>query len=559
MFELSVIIPTYNRADDLRACLEALERQTQAHRDYEVIVVIDGGTDCTHEMLGKLATPYALRVIYQQNSGAQVARNFGVENACGRYCVFLDDDIIPDRRFLSEHLRVQRQHDRAVAIGQISISVPTDADWFLRCFARQWSSHYARLNEDRRPPSWQDCYAGNMSVSREDFLKAGGFAADLPRGHDVELGYRLEQYGLSIVYVRDAIGTQYERKGMRELTADAEKRGAVRVKLYERHPSMLPHLLGNLSEASRREIFLHRILLGFNISPTILAVFGPLLPRRSWAYSWYRFLYSYCYWRGVRRAIANREMWRRLTRGTVILMYHAIGDRGESASRYVVPVRRFKLQMAFLKRMGYRVLKLEEFIHYMREHRLPPARSVVITLDDGYSDARTLAWPILQQLGLSATVFVVSGKVGASNDWTASEALRGRRLLSWSEIRELVDGGMQLGAHTRTHPILSGLPVDRVAEEILGARTDLERKLQIQIRTLAYPHGEYNSATVKVAIEAGFLGSCSVHDGWNTAKTPLHALRRIEIQGTDSLVFFALKLWLGHSRIGRHRRRWRRE
>jgi len=69
MIELSVIIPTYNRAGRLQDCLEALAKQTQPFSDFEVVVVVDGATDGTMEMLTTLTTPYVLTTIYQENQG----------------------------------------------------------------------------------------------------------------------------------------------------------------------------------------------------------------------------------------------------------------------------------------------------------------------------------------------------------------------------------------------------------------------------------------------------------------------------------------------------------
>src|SRR5919205_3892081 len=114
--ELSVIIPTYNRREPLRTCLEALSGQTIAN--FEVVVVIDGSTDGTREMLAAMATPYALRAIWQQNSGQCAARNHGAAMANGRYFLFLDDDIIADPGLVAGHLRAQLEHGGILALGQ---------------------------------------------------------------------------------------------------------------------------------------------------------------------------------------------------------------------------------------------------------------------------------------------------------------------------------------------------------------------------------------------------------------------------------------------------------
>src|SRR6185503_15784205 len=119
MIELSIVIPTYNRAKHLRLCLEALNRQTQVASDFEVVVVIDGSTDKTIEMLKRFETPYSLRIIWQKNSGQASALNQGIREALGRYILFLDDDIVADPRLVAEHLRAHHRHPNAVVIGQI--------------------------------------------------------------------------------------------------------------------------------------------------------------------------------------------------------------------------------------------------------------------------------------------------------------------------------------------------------------------------------------------------------------------------------------------------------
>ncbi|NOH01796.1 MAG: glycosyltransferase family 2 protein [Chloroflexi bacterium] len=111
MMEASVIIPTYNRAGKLRRCLQALAGQTHPAADFEVLVVVDGSTDDTLEMLAALQTPFRLRVIPQSNAGQCAALNRGAAEAHGRICIFLDDDITVTPRFLEEHLRPHRSRD----------------------------------------------------------------------------------------------------------------------------------------------------------------------------------------------------------------------------------------------------------------------------------------------------------------------------------------------------------------------------------------------------------------------------------------------------------------
>jgi glycosyltransferase involved in cell wall biosynthesis len=545
MIELSVIIATYNRLERLRACLAALTLQSQSAREFEVIVVVDGSADGTQEMLADLQVPYLLRVISQKNSGQCVALNRGVQAACGRVCLFLDDDILVSPDLIQKHLAIHRESDNCIGVGQIDIRLPEKANWFAKGFARKWREHYAKLNRQLRPLCWTDCYGGNLSVSREAFLEAGGFATDLLRGYDVELAYRLQERGASCVYLADAMAYQDERKGFSELTADSENAGLACVEIWRRYPATLPFLLGGFTEANVKSLLLRRFLLMLRIPPRWLSVFGWFFGKSLLSYQGYLFLQSYCFWRGVQKAVADRETWRRLTHGTAILMYHSFAGHNQSASCYTIPIRRFQRQMAWLKWMRFSVLSLEEYLLCRKENRLPPAGSVVITIDDGYADNHTLAYPILRHYGFSATVFLVSERVGAFMNWDDQSELFGRPLLSWPEIMEMKRGGIQFGAHTQTHSRLTTLPVSQLRQEIEAERQALGVRIGGPVNSFAYPFGEYESTTKTVVEQAGYWGSCTVHSGLNTAATPLYALRRFEIFGTDSLLRFIVTLGLG--------------
>lgn len=242
---------------------------------------------------------------------------------------------------------------------------------------------------------------------------------------------------------------------------------------------------------------------------------------------------------------AGPALWRQLTYGTPILMYHAIGLPGESASPYVMPVHRFGAQMTWLKRMGYIPITLKQFLACQRDRRLFPARSVVITFDDGYSDNYTHAYPVLQGRNIPATIFLVSDYIGLANQWDQQKQLAGRPLMSWSQVQELRTQGVQFGAHTCSHPVLTAISSNQAEEEITISRQQLESRLGMPVEVFAYPYGEYDPAIQAMVQEAGFVAGCTVDPGLNTLITPIFSLRRTEIRGTDSWPRFLLSLWMG--------------
>ena len=545
MIELSIVIPTYNRVERLHACLEALSNQTQSTDTFEVIVVVDGSTDETVEMLKNFTAPYLLRTIWQSNSGQPSALNRGIQEATGHTCLFIDDDIVAAPQLVAEHLQAQSRNSNTVAIGQITLTIPSYAGWYTEAFARGWQDHYDLLNQEDYKPTWEDCYSGNMSVPRQALLACGVFAANLTRGFDLELARRLEKQGYSFVYLKNALGCQDEQKGFRELSQDAEKSGKTDVMLYQKDPYMLSQALASFAHGSWRKLLLHRLLLGLHIPPTLLEFFGPLIRKPGQRYSWFSIIQKYCYWRGVRQVAGKTEFWQQLISGTLILMYHAIGQPNEPAGPFVMPAHRFAKQISWLKKMSYQPISLAQFLECQRENRLPPARSVVITFDDGYADNYTMAFPILRQYGIPATIFLVTDFVDLVNTWDQEVQLQGRPLMSWTQIQEMAGQGIDFGAHSKTHHSLTAIPLLQAKDEITGSRRQLETKLDVPVTLFAYPYGEYNPSIQTVIQDAGFTAGCTIDTGLNCLITSSLGLRRAEVQGTDSLIRFWLVLWMG--------------
>lgn len=331
------------------------------------------------------------------------------------------------------------------------------------------------------------------------------------------------------------------------LLLDAEQRGSRDAETFLRDPSAARHLeLGAFSANTRPGILLlRRVLLLLRVPPRMLAWARTVL-RGAKPVSPGSFLRAYSYWRGVRRAIRDRATWRRVSRAPVILMYHAIGGSGEQSSCYVVPERRFRLQMTWLRVCRYHVMSLSDLVDHLRSMRLPPARAVVVTFDDGYQDNYRLAFPVLRGLRIPATIFLVADGLGQSAAWTTEPALAGRPLLMHGQVREMVAAGIEVGAHTRTHPSLPAVSAEEDRErETTGSREVLERSLGCPVRVFAYPFGNYDSDVVEAVRRGGFSAACCSRSGPNDPVTPLFELRRVEIRGTDSLIQFALMVWSG--------------
>ena len=233
--EISVVIPTHNRSDLLKDLLLALSKQTFPSEKFEAVVVADGSTDGTQEMLENLSVPYQLKLVDQPQSGVAAARNNGARAAQGGIIVFLDDDVVPDARLLEEYSITQTSNPGGVALG---LMIPRDEgkrsgwntyeDFLLK-------KHYSAVAAGSRPPAGRRLYSGNFSIPRAIFLKHGGFDETFGRGEDVELGFRLEQDNVPFYYNANASAVHRGYRSFESWRSSAQSYGHCEVILALKH------------------------------------------------------------------------------------------------------------------------------------------------------------------------------------------------------------------------------------------------------------------------------------------------------------------------------------
>lgn len=540
--ELSVVIPTYNRRERLRDCLAALERQTADPADFEVVVADDGSPDGTADMVDGLDTPLRLRALRLQNGGWAAAANAGVSAAEGRACLQIDDDVLASPQLVAEHIKAHRDAaGPTMAIGRLIQEPPRSQDWFVAAYTETWNRRYEEMA--KRKADWRDCFGANFSAPRELLRKAGGFAAEKPALADMELGYRLNSEGCVPVYLPDAEAVHDDEKDRERLLRDLTGFGGFAADFADQHPETRPMLFHWYGFAEPREAALRALLLALGVPPAPLARLGDVLPGRARKQLWYDFLARYAFWFAAKRAMGPK-VWAETIRGVPVLMYHGFTDSGEE-DRFVMPRRAFERQMRVLKTLRYRTITLAELARTLADGRPLPPRSVVITIDDGYRDNFEIARPVLRGLGMKATLFPVSGRLGTGAKWNGSGVTDGRPMLSEAELREMSEAGFEVGAHTRDHPHLPELDPDAGAEEIGSSRTDLEALTGAPVATFAYPYGELTEETVATVATAGFDGACTTESRLARAGDDPLRIPRLEIQGADSLRNFVRKIYFG--------------
>ncbi len=187
----------------------------------------------------------------------------------------------------------------------------------------------------------------------------------------------------------------------------------------------------------------------------------------------------------------------------------------------------FAQQMAWLEDQGYHTVTLHQLAAAWRGEADLPDKPMVITLDDGYLDAYTAAFPELQKHGFAATAFIISAFVGRGG-YMASE-----------HLRELQAAGWEIASHTRTHPDVSRLSNARLAQELEGAANELADLTGQAPTTFAYPSGRFNSAAVAKLRALGYEAAVTTRYGLANPDADPLLLSRLRVAGGISLSSFA--------------------
>jgi peptidoglycan/xylan/chitin deacetylase (PgdA/CDA1 family) len=201
-------------------------------------------------------------------------------------------------------------------------------------------------------------------------------------------------------------------------------------------------------------------------------------------------------------------------RGEVpVLMYHSIATGATRRfSRFAVDPGEFAAQMDHLGVGGYRAMTLADLIGSRTSGRPLPAGAVVLTFDDAYADFYSAALPILREHDFRATLFVPTAYVGAHARWNRSLGEENRRILSWRGLRDISAEGVEVAAHSHTHPQLDRLPPAVIRDEVCRSRRLMEDNLAVQVEGFAYPFGYWNRAARAAVARAGFRYACAVAD-----------------------------------------------
>ncbi len=207
MPEISVLVPTYNRSEAIETLLTRLTAQTCEPGRFEVIVVDDGSPEPV--TFDENRFPFDLRVIRQDNAGPAAARNCGLEACRAHLVLILNDDAVPDRALIATHLAAHDEApDHTAVLGSFHFTAEACASPFVQILdASDLLFNFPALRHGEHH-DWTFFWTCNLSLPVEAIRDVGGFDAVRFKEaivEDVELGYRLQQQGYSVLYREDAV------------------------------------------------------------------------------------------------------------------------------------------------------------------------------------------------------------------------------------------------------------------------------------------------------------------------------------------------------------------
>jgi peptidoglycan/xylan/chitin deacetylase (PgdA/CDA1 family) len=217
-----------------------------------------------------------------------------------------------------------------------------------------------------------------------------------------------------------------------------------------------------------------------------------------------------------------------------VLIYHHVkwprpGDNAIERGLTISPAQ-LATELTHLAVGGYRSVTARDIAAFLRGGPALPKRPVALTFDDGYSDVYANAYQVLLRRRMRATFFIVPGFLDKP------------RYLTWKQVENMAAHGMDIEAHSMTHPDLTTVPAAQMQREIRLSRLLLESRLHRQVRVFAYPYGAYNGGILRSVRSAGYYAAFTTHQGWWQTETNRLVLPRVYVDNDDTASIFAGRL-----------------
>jgi peptidoglycan/xylan/chitin deacetylase (PgdA/CDA1 family) len=217
-----------------------------------------------------------------------------------------------------------------------------------------------------------------------------------------------------------------------------------------------------------------------------------------------------------------------------ILMYHYIrvnpDERDAVGVNLSVTPADFRSQMDWLARNGYHPIDLDDLRGYLLSGASLPAKPVVITLDDGYRDLYTEAYPVLRTHRFKAVAYIVSGFLGRPSNVTSNQVV------------EMNANGIEVGSHTVSHEDLIKTSGTELHRQVADSKAALEELLGHAVPDFCYPSGAVNPAVAQAVAAAGYQSATTTAEGTVHSAADRYLWTRVRVTGGESLGDFVAKL-----------------
>lgn len=243
-----------------------------------------------------------------------------------------------------------------------------------------------------------------------------------------------------------------------------------------------------------------------------------------------------------------------------VIMYHRViaSDAEKGIHGTYVTKEQFRAHLQHLKDKGYQTVTFEELSHNRYKERFNRGNKwVILTFDDGYEDNYRVMFPILKEFQFKATIFLLSDR--DYNSWDADNKEHPEKrlnLMTDEQIKEMMDYGIEFGAHSRTHPRLANIPAEQARDEITTCKAKLEQRFNRPFTVFAYPYGSLNEEVKEMVRQASFEFAVATDSGDITFDHDLLQIRRIAIFPGNTLHTFRRKVsgWYNFIKIRREQR-----
>lgn len=231
----SVIVPVYNRCDEVRDLLDSLARQSESN--FEVIIVEDGSTEPCREVVEAFADRVDVQYYYKDNEGRSIARNYGIERAQGQYFIFFDSDcVIPEDYFRVLTARLKTHYVPCFggpdAAHESFTDVQKAINFSMTAFLTTGGIRGGKVQMEKFVPR-----SFNMGYSREVWQAVGGFREMF--SEDIDMSMRIRKGGFEISLIRDAFVYHKRRVDLKKFSRQTYVFGMSRITLKLLYPDSL--------------------------------------------------------------------------------------------------------------------------------------------------------------------------------------------------------------------------------------------------------------------------------------------------------------------------------